>query len=1048
MRLARIRATACAVAALSAPPLLARELSPADRAAAQAVLDRVYHEHRIGIDEPFATAVAQSVAERKVRTTVELSELLASRWQTPVTAEMLRDELVRMARGTRMPGRLRELFAALGDDPVLIQESLVRPALVARLARDRYAYDRRLHAEARAAASRLRRRLVDGSLAVGARHPALTVETLERSREDFDRRRGLFPIEAKAVGDVVEERHAFVIRAVLDHDDSGVRVATYAVAKTPWETWWSAERRKFRKARARTVARELPLPELAACDADEGWDNGSLDDLADARLGASVVWTGHDVVIWGGERGITPVNQGSRYDPATDTWSETSHVGAPSARANHSAVWTGSRMIVWGGWATFEPFQNGGIYDPESDAWAPLPTTGSATPRSHHFAAWIGSKMLVWGGDGGAGVLTSGELFDPAAGSWSPVSSLGAPSHRFSSQVAWCGSRLFVWGGTVGGVAPHVPLDDGALYDPATDTWSPVSSQGAPPSRFGGTAACAGDVAVVWGGFVGNAPITSGGLFSPATNAWAPMSSTGAPTGRSEYSSASTGEKLFIWGGFDFARGENVNDGAVYEVASDSWTPTARAGAPRATTRAPAVWTGERIVVWAGPASGQSARFDPEANAWSPVSEGNLPPAMSTPATVWTGSEMIVWGFTSSGGTMGFAYDPALDVWSPLSATGAPPFAADVAVWTGREMIVWNGNAHAGGRYAPATGTWRPMSSQGAPVSVPDRAVWARDVMVVWGGFAGAFEPTNIGGIYDPSRDVWRATSMEGAPAGRSRHAMVWTGSRVIVWGGVAANLAEVRGDGASLDPYSNTWKPISSAGAPAARTNAAAVWIGTEMLVWGGLGSLGPVIYLNNGGRFDPASDTWTPIQNDGAPVPREDPGCAWTGAKLVIWGGRFPTPGALDDGAIYDPSADAWTPMSLLTEPDVRADMGFVWSGDSIIVWSGGSGLRTGGRYVIPDGDADAVPNCTDNCPFIANALQGDADDDGIGDTCELPSMRMDFDGSGRVDGADLARLGRAFASMLGDPRYDPVSDVTSDGWVDGDDLAVLVSFFGASQ
>ena len=57
------------------------------------------------------------------------------------------------------------------------------------------------------------------------------------------------------------------------------------------------------------------------------------------------------------------MNSGGRYDPASNTWSSTTTVGAPSGRQLHSAVWTGSRMIVWGG--TDGSITNtGGEYDP------------------------------------------------------------------------------------------------------------------------------------------------------------------------------------------------------------------------------------------------------------------------------------------------------------------------------------------------------------------------------------------------------------------------------------------------------------------------------------------------------------------------------------------------------------------------------------------------------------------------------------------------------------------------------------------------------------
>ena len=42
---------------------------------------------------------------------------------------------------------LRELFAALGNDPFVIAECLARPALAERLLSNWYAYDRRIHGE-------------------------------------------------------------------------------------------------------------------------------------------------------------------------------------------------------------------------------------------------------------------------------------------------------------------------------------------------------------------------------------------------------------------------------------------------------------------------------------------------------------------------------------------------------------------------------------------------------------------------------------------------------------------------------------------------------------------------------------------------------------------------------------------------------------------------------------------------------------------------------------------------------------------------------------
>ena len=68
------------------------------------------------------------------------------------------------------------------------------------------------------------------------------------------------------------------------------------------------------------------------------------------------------------------------------------------------------------------------------------------------------------------------------------------------------------------------------------------------------------------------------------------------------------------------------------------------------------------------------------------------------------------------------------------------------------------------------------------------------------------------------------------------------------------------------------------------------------------------------------------------------------------------------------------------------------------------------------------------------------------GVHETCYSgTAVSADWDQSGRVDGLDLAALGRAFGSATGDTRYDAGLDFTGDGLIDGDDLAVLAAQFG---
>jgi hypothetical protein len=56
--------------------------------------------------------------------------------------------------------------------------------------------------------------------------------------------------------------------------------------------------------------------------------------------------------------------------------------------------------------------------------------------------------------------------------------------------------------------------------------------------------------------------------------------------------------------------------------------------------------------------------------------------------------------------------------------------------------------------------------------------------MIIWGGISA----DNSGGRYTPSTDSWTATSIANAPSARFRHTAVWTGSEMIVWGGIDRN--------------------------------------------------------------------------------------------------------------------------------------------------------------------------------------------------------------------------------------------------------------------
>src|SRR6478672_10671668 len=116
-----------------------RTLTFAERVAYQRAIEDVYWRHRIWPKErrdpkPSLDAVmSQAQLEKKVSDYLRKSQALEDYWQRPITSEQLQAEMERMAKHTRQPEVLRELFEALGNDPFVIAECLARSALADRL---------------------------------------------------------------------------------------------------------------------------------------------------------------------------------------------------------------------------------------------------------------------------------------------------------------------------------------------------------------------------------------------------------------------------------------------------------------------------------------------------------------------------------------------------------------------------------------------------------------------------------------------------------------------------------------------------------------------------------------------------------------------------------------------------------------------------------------------------------------------------------------------------------------------------------------------------
>ena len=145
------------------------------------------------------------------------------------------------------------------------------------------------------------------------------------------------------------------------------------------------------------------------------------------------------------------MNTGGRYKAGTDTWTGTSTTNAPAGRQFATSVWTGNEMIIWGGYfydGSDHYLNTGGKYNRDTDSWIATSTTNTPSGRYLQTSVLTGSQMIVWGGYNGRNRENTGGRYNFGVDSWTATSTTNAPSGRYGHTAVWTGSEMIVWGGT------------------------------------------------------------------------------------------------------------------------------------------------------------------------------------------------------------------------------------------------------------------------------------------------------------------------------------------------------------------------------------------------------------------------------------------------------------------------------------------------------------------------------------------------------------------------------------------------------------------------
>ncbi len=199
------------------------------------------------------------------------------------------------------------------------------------------------------------------------------------------------------------------------------------------------------------------------------------------------------------------------------------------------------------------------------------------------------------------------------------------------------------------------------------------------------------------------------------------------------------------------------------------------------------------------------------------------------------------------------------------------------------------------------------------------------------------------------------------APSPRDQHTAVWVGSQMIVWGGT--NGSQYFKSGGVYDPATNSWSATPTTGdCPSARIGHGAVAVGGKMYVWGGWNGTDR---YNTGATFNPAGPSWSALPVDAdTPTPRYGHVMVGVEGEFYVWGGMTSI-GVTSSGAGYLVSAHDWVPTPTDGDtPAARYQASEVADPDSwfaFLVW-GGSGagyFGDGGSYEAGYIDAwDSVP------------------------------------------------------------------------------------------
>ena len=300
----------------------------------------------------------------------------------------------------------------------------------------------------------------------------------------------------------------------------------------------------------------------------------------DARWSPDVLWTGEEMIVWGGSAngGQPTFIDGAAYSPAGKDWRRLPPPPLSREQATR-ALWTGTEMVVVGEEAT-------AAWEPDRNEWRVV-ADGIVPPLDPGMTVTTGSEIFTW---------TTEELYRlDADEEWEvvPDPGVGDPDLLDGAVLRVIGTRVFAvghdgcgrlvaqWGGDVWSEPVRIPLGRS----------EPVCGQ---PNQT----AVVDDTLVMWDD--SSAEVVS---YSPASGAIMALPSFPLPA--LEPASG----PLHVDGGFLVTAGL---DAAILDTGAMKWRT---AELPGLGSDVEMVWTGDEVLMWAKCCYGPD---DVDAWRWAP----------------------------------------------------------------------------------------------------------------------------------------------------------------------------------------------------------------------------------------------------------------------------------------------------------------------------------------------------------------------------------------------------------------------------------------------